>query len=70
MATKPTVPIMLPTPTNPICPRYEHAVSILGKRWTGLLLDARLTPEQREYAEVIRCSGESLLAVINDILDS
>lgn len=22
------------------CPRYEHAIHILGKRWTGLLLNA------------------------------
>ncbi len=36
---------------------------------TGLLLDTSLTPEQREYAEVIDHSGRALLEIINDILD-
>jgi PAS domain S-box-containing protein len=36
---------------------------------TGLLLDTDLTPEQREYAEVIRTSSYTLLRIINDILD-
>ena len=36
---------------------------------TGLLLETELTSEQREYAEVVRSSGEALLTIINDILD-
>ena len=36
---------------------------------TGLLLDTELSPEQREYADTVRKSGEALLMVINDILD-
>jgi signal transduction histidine kinase/DNA-binding response OmpR family regulator len=35
----------------------------------SLMLETELTPEQREYAELIDNSGRSLLAVINDILD-
>jgi two-component system, sensor histidine kinase and response regulator len=35
----------------------------------GLLLDTTLDDEQREYAEIIRTSGEALLSIVNDILD-
>jgi DNA-binding HxlR family transcriptional regulator len=45
MATKPTSnPITdhtsIKTNAPHMCPRYEHATQLLGKRWTGLLLDA------------------------------
>ena len=36
---------------------------------TGLLLDAPLDDERREYVETIRTSGDALLTIINDILD-
>jgi len=36
---------------------------------TGLLLDTSLSPEQREYAQIIQESGDALLTIINDILD-
>ena len=35
----------------------------------GLLLGTPLTPEQRDYAEMILKSGEALLAIVNDVLD-
>ena len=36
---------------------------------TTLLLDTRLDDEQRDWLEIVRNSGEALLAIINDILD-
>ena len=36
---------------------------------TGLLLDTELNEEQSRYAEIVRDSGESLLRLVNDILD-
>ncbi len=49
MATKPTVEIAMTqiSSTGSICPRYEHAIQLLGKRWTGLLLYALLDGPQR-----------------------
>lgn len=36
---------------------------------TGLLLDSRLDPQARGYAETLREAGEHLLQLINDVLD-
>ncbi len=36
---------------------------------TELLLETSLEKEQRRYAEVVRMSGETLLSLLNDILD-
>ena len=35
----------------------------------GLLIDTDLSPEQREFADTVRISGNALLTLINDILD-
>ncbi len=40
---------------------------ILGM--ADLLLDTSLTPEQREYTDAVRTSGEALLLIVKDILD-
>ena len=36
---------------------------------TGLLLETPLGEEQKRFAQIIRTSGESLLTIINDVLD-
>ncbi len=36
---------------------------------TSLLRDTELDPEQRDFVETVRYSGEALLTIINDILD-
>ena len=41
--------------------------AVLGMN--GLLRESPLNPEQRRYVDLIAKSGESLLAIINDILD-
>ncbi|QCI64353.1 PAS domain-containing hybrid sensor histidine kinase/response regulator [Phreatobacter stygius] len=35
----------------------------------ALLIDTRLTPEQKTYAEAVKSSGEALLSLIDEILD-
>src|SRR6202045_337926 len=40
---------------------------VLG--FANLLLETQLDPEQREFAQTVRRSGDALLAVINDVLD-
>ncbi len=51
MAMQPTETTLPNAAVTHICPRYEHAVSILGKRWTGLLLLA-LMDSPRRFCEL------------------
>src|SRR5690242_5206443 len=45
MATKPIEAIT--SQENQMCPRYEHAIQFLGKRWTGLILDSLMQGPRR-----------------------
>jgi DNA-binding HxlR family transcriptional regulator len=52
MATKPTTnktthQAPAETGVQHMCPRYEHATQLLGKRWTGLLLNALMQGSSR-----------------------
>src|SRR5579864_1392970 len=52
MATKPipnkiTDRAPVGTSVPHMCPRYEHATQLLGKRWTGLLLSALMQGSSR-----------------------
>lgn len=47
MAARPTETITTPFSIAHMCPRYEHAIQILGKRWTGLLLKALIDGPKR-----------------------
>ena len=52
MATKPTTnkttdQAPVETSLHHMCPRYEHATQLLGKRWTGLLLHALMQGSSR-----------------------
>src|SRR5256885_14085169 len=49
MATKLTISAEMTqlAPTGSICPRYEHGIQLLGKRWKGLLLDALMHGPRR-----------------------
>src|SRR5436305_11669338 len=47
MATKPPASPTLPSSLIETCPRYEHAMQILGKRWTGLLINALMKGPRR-----------------------
>src|SRR3989442_15032945 len=44
--TTETTRLQTSAPTT-MCPRYEHAIQLLGKRWTGLLLDALMEGPRR-----------------------
>lgn len=61
MATKPitTTDITQPPSAGSICPRYEHAIQLLGKRWTGLLLYALLEGPRRFCELTTRVEGLS-----------
>ncbi|MGZ6304825.1 MAG: winged helix-turn-helix transcriptional regulator [Ktedonobacteraceae bacterium] len=46
MATQPIEKHIIPQAYQ-MCPRYEHAIQLLGKRWTGLILDSLLDGSRR-----------------------
>ena len=49
---------------EPFCPRYQRAVEILGKRWTGLILKVLLDGPQRfnEIADQIQSVSDRMLS--------
>lgn len=47
MATKPTETETSNDVHGQMCPRYERAIQLLGKRWTGLILDSLMGGPRR-----------------------
>lgn len=47
-----------------LCPRYQHAIEILGKRWTGLILKVLLNGPARfhELADELQVVGDRVLS--------
>lgn len=47
-----------------ICPRYQHAIEILGKRWTGLILQVLLNGPARfnELADQLQVVADRVLS--------
>src|SRR6202035_4525632 len=47
-----------------MCPRYEHAIQILGKRWTGLLLDTLMLGPRRfcELTSIVEGLSDRVLS--------
>src|SRR5690606_6150095 len=50
--------------TEPMCPRYEKAVEILSKKWTGLLLRQLMQGPQRftDFRTAIPALSDRLLS--------
>ena len=55
-----------------ICPRFEAAAELLGKRWTGLLVQQLLAGPRRfsELASAIRVSERVLSERLKELEDS
>lgn len=49
---------------SPFCPRYHHAVEVIGRRWTGAILRALLTGHTRftDIAQTIPGLSDRLLS--------
>jgi DNA-binding HxlR family transcriptional regulator len=64
MTTNPTEQVAPTSTTHTCCPRYEHAIQILGKRWTGLLLNALMDGPRRfcELTAVVEGLSDRVLS--------
>jgi DNA-binding HxlR family transcriptional regulator len=64
MTIKPTEQIASRSISHTCCPRYEHAIQILGKRWTGLLLHALMGGPRRfcELTAVVEGLSDRVLS--------
>lgn len=64
MTTNSTEQIVSADISHTCCPRYEHAVQILGKRWTGLLLNALMGGPRRfcELTAVVERLSDRVLS--------
>ncbi len=63
MATKP-IESTITKPTKHLCKRYEQAIQLLGKRWTGLILDTMLEGPQRfcEMTSIVEGLSDRVLS--------